>query len=556
MYPTNAVSKLVPKLRLDSIRNQILAFAVLATLIPSLSTTWLSYSQNKRSLEEKITSELQTVSAETERELDLWLKERLYDLRVFASSYEVTENLDRATRNESAGLHRLNDYLNSVRDRFTDYEQLLVVDRQGHVVATSTASSSSVTMPDGWISDLNNGNPAIGTPYWDQSRGRVVLVTAVPIRMANGRLLGALTAKLNLHSVDDILKRFTPGPADALYVIQPDGRVITSSRAGSKQPMRTSLGSGTVRTLLAREGTTVHYAGLDQIRVVGSLRSVQRLNWSVIAELPVSEAYDQVIRLRNATILIMTALLLGVGLIAYGLGLLIVRPLNRLAHAAGKIAGGDLTVDLPPVRGRGEVAYLTEVFNDMVVRLRQGRDALARKTEELEQLSITDGLTKLYNRRYLMDRLTAEILRCRRHKRVFTVLMADVDHFKPYNDARGHLAGDDALARVGAVLRSTTREDDCAARYGGEEFVIVLAETAPEGAMDVCERIRTRLAGESFDGSPITLSIGLAGFPEHGDTPEAIISAADDAMYQAKRDGRNRVAQATKKRSRVAKKQA
>jgi len=356
--------------------------------------------------------------------------------------------------------------------------------------------------------------------------------------------------------VDDILRRFTPGPSDALYVVTRDGRVITSSRNGSKQPIRASLGLNTVNTLIARESTTVRYAGLDNIRVVGSLRRVQRLNWSVIAELPVSEAYRQVIRLRNATILIMTALLLGVGLIAYGLGLLIVRPLNRLSQAAAKIAAGELTVDLPPAPGRGEVAFLTEAFNDMVVNLRRGREALANKTEELEQLSNTDALTKLYNRRYLMDRLSAEILRWRRHKRGFSVLMADVDHFKPYNDAHGHLAGDEVLARLGAVLRATTREVDCAARYGGEEFVVVLAETGIAAATEVSERIRAHLSAESFDGGKITVSIGVAELPDHGDTPEAIIEAADQAMYQAKRDGRNRVVQAVKKRSRVSKKQA
>src|SRR5262249_29869726 len=120
--------------RLDSIRNKILAFALLATLIPSLSTTWLSYSQNKHSLQDKITRELQSVSAETAREMDLWLKERLYDLRVFASSYEVSENLDRATQSGSKTARRLNDYLNSVKERFTDYDELVAVDRDGHVI--------------------------------------------------------------------------------------------------------------------------------------------------------------------------------------------------------------------------------------------------------------------------------------------------------------------------------------------------------------------------------------------------------------------------------------
>src|SRR5436853_1846160 len=99
----------------------MLVFGILATLIPSFTTAWISYLQNKRSLTEKITGELQSVSAQTAREMDLWVKERLYELRVFASSYEVSENLDRITRGHGApALARLTDYLHSVGERFTD----------------------------------------------------------------------------------------------------------------------------------------------------------------------------------------------------------------------------------------------------------------------------------------------------------------------------------------------------------------------------------------------------------------------------------------------------
>jgi diguanylate cyclase (GGDEF)-like protein len=123
--------------------------------------------------------------------------------------------------------------------------------------------------------------------------------------------------------------------------------------------------------------------------------------------------------------------------------------------------------------------------------------------------------------------------------------MVDVDNFKKYNDAFGHLAGDDALSRVAAALQASIREVDCAARYGGEEFIVVLSETGVDGAQAVTERIRTRLATEVFQGGKITVSIGVAEFPTHGDTPEALLRSADAAMYDAKGQGRNRVARAS-----------
>src|SRR5207302_9427253 len=113
------VSRGLRLLRLDGIRSKMLVFGILATLIPSFTTAWISYLQNKRSLTEKITRELQSVSAQTAREMDLWVKERLYELRVFASSYDVAENLDRITRRGGApALARLTDSLRSVRERF------------------------------------------------------------------------------------------------------------------------------------------------------------------------------------------------------------------------------------------------------------------------------------------------------------------------------------------------------------------------------------------------------------------------------------------------------
>lgn len=543
-----AVSTQLRRLRLETIRNKLLAFAVLATLIPSCSTAWVSYTHNKRSLREKIAGELQSVSSETAREIDLWTKERLYDLRVFASSYEVSENLDPKAKPGRHALTRLNDYLTSVRERFSDYEELIVMDVSSRPVATSASHTGKVPLPTNWLNDVRSNGAALGDPYWDDARKRVVLIAAVPIRLANGQFMGALTAKLNLGTVDETLKRLIPGSLGQVYLITAQGKVITNSRSGSTQPMRSQLPKATTLSLLKRQATTLEYNGLDQHRVVGALRQIPRLNWSVVAEIPVREAYEQGIRLRNETALIVTALLLGVGLLAYFLGLLIVRPLDRLTRGAAEVAAGDLAVDLPVTSG-GEVGYLTEVFNNMVMRLREGREAL-------ERLSITDSLTKLYNRRHLMETLATEIQRCRRHKRSLSVVMVDVDEFKKYNDVFGHLAGDKVLAAVATVLRESTRDVDCVARYGGEEFLLVLPETQADGAAQVSERIRERLAKTEFGEGKITLSIGIAEFPSDGDSPEGVIASADAAMYEAKGAGRDRVTSSSRSGARKTRKGA
>jgi diguanylate cyclase (GGDEF)-like protein len=538
-----AVSRLLRALRLDSIRSKLLVFALLATLIPSFTTAWISYQQNKRSLTEKVTRELQSVSAQSAREMDLWIKERLYELRVFASSYEVSENLDRMARGGRKGGEqprgRLQDYLRSVRERFTDYQELLVVDSDGEAVASSAAAPTPAHLPSGWPRTIRADNAVVGDAYWDDALKKGVVVFAVPIYQPGGRLLGALTAKVDLAAVYRLLRRFTAGDSSRLFLITADGRALVGSRSGPAELTRRSLDAGSASRLLEREGSVVEYAGLGGSgeRVVGALKRVPQLDWAVLAEVPASEAFRQVTRLRNVTALIVAALFVGVGLLAYFLGLLISRPLDRLREGAAKVAGGDLAVVLPIVSG-GELGYVTEVFNDMTARLRDGR-------RELERISITDDLTGLFNRRYLMDMLALEIRRSRRMNHPFAVLMADVDNFKTYNDAYGHLEGDAALARVAAILRDTSRDVDCAARYGGEEFVVLMPETEMAGAVEIAERIRTRLAGDAVIGETLTISVGVAQFPADGETPEALLARADAALYQAKRDGRNRIVRAS-----------
>jgi diguanylate cyclase (GGDEF)-like protein len=290
--------------------------------------------------------------------------------------------------------------------------------------------------------------------------------------------------------------------------------------------------------------------------MVGSLKRVPRAKWAVVSEIPADAAYLQVRRFRNATLLMVCGLLLGVGVMAYRLGILIVRPLERLTQGAAEVADGDLAVDLPAAKG--EVGDLTAVFNHMVGRLRQGHqeldamnEKLRKQNEELERLSTSDALTGLYNRRYLTQRLSEELVRSYRHKASFSVLMADVDEFKKYNDAFGHPAGDEVLKKVANILLNSTRSMDCTARYGGEEFAVLLAGTSGEVANEIAERIRGRVEAQQFAGRKITLSIGIAEFPENGETAEEVISNADEALYTAKRGGRNRVVRAASKKTKV-----
>src|SRR3989449_828956 len=437
---------------LDSIRNQMLVFAVVATILPALALTVASSSrQDRRSIVDQIAQELRGTSAEAAWEIDQWLSDRLRDLRVAATAYAVAENLVRAQANAEA-VGRLREYLNSVRERCSDCEALLVVEGHGRFVASSGGRMTGVQFSQDRLLSLRTSDALVGDPYWDAGLGKAAIGLAVPIRQPDGRYVGALMAKLNLRAVADVLQRLAPPAAGG--------------------------GGG---------------AGLALV-----------------------------------------VLLVVAGLASY-VGLLLVRPLRRLSSVAAKVAAGDHSVELP-TGGGGEVGQLTQVFKNLVTRVRE-REGQG----ELERLSVTDGLTGLYNRRHLMGTLANEVQRSRRLRRAFSVLLADVDHFKQYNDTHRHLGGDAVLVKIAEILRQTTRGVDSVARYGGEEFLVMLIEAPIATAAAVGERLRTRVAAEEFSGGRVTVSVGAAEYPTHGETPEELIASADAAMYQAKGEGRDRV---------------
>jgi diguanylate cyclase (GGDEF)-like protein len=165
--------------------------------------------------------------------------------------------------------------------------------------------------------------------------------------------------------------------------------------------------------------------------------------------------------------------------------------------------------------------------------------------DDTERLTITDDLTKLYNYRFLMQYLEAEVKRCMRYKKRVSLLFIDVDGFKQINDTFGHLVGSRALAEIGQVLRRILRETDIVGRYGGDEFVVVLPETPLNGALVIAERIRKKIEDYEFVAQDLsihlTISLGIANCPKHTLTAEGLIKKADAAMYRAKELTKNSI---------------
>ena len=250
------------------------------------------------------------------------------------------------------------------------------------------------------------------------------------------------------------------------------------------------------------------------------------------------------------------------------LSIWVIRPIRALSDAARAYAEGD-TAARAPVVGDDEIALLARVINTGAERMARYTTDLERAVDErtealadanaglieanerLERLAITDGLTGLINHRHFYELLEREVARQHRSRKPFAVVMADVDHFKTYNDTHGHPAGDEVLKEVARLLRENVRQTDVVGRYGGEEFIILHLETSLDDACQRAEALRKVIAEHPFphrEAQPlgfVSVSIGVAVWPDHGIDAQPLVSAADVALYQSKRNGRNCVTCAT-----------
>lgn len=247
----------------------------------------------------------------------------------------------------------------------------------------------------------------------------------------------------------------------------------------------------------------------------------------------------------------------------------LVRPLDALLAGVKQVDAGRLDVEMP-IQHHDEIGYLTLAFNRMIAqlhalvtnlearvaertadlvatneRLKTQLDEINELRAQLQEQSIRDLLTGLFNRRYLAEILPQEIARAKREQQPISFLMIDLDHFKRINDTYGHDAGDHALAILGACFLSHSRASDVVCRYGGEEFLMVLPNISLDDARVRALRLRDTIAKSliNYDGDQfrVTLSIGVASFPVHGTDAKAVLNVADQALYMAKATGRNRV---------------
>lgn len=182
-------------------------------------------------------------------------------------------------------------------------------------------------------------------------------------------------------------------------------------------------------------------------------------------------------------------------------------------------------------------------IGDTIFKYLVGSDVESAYHEEIYRMTIKDGLTEIYNKRYFLEALDREMSRSHRYKRDLSVVMFDIDYFKKINDNFGHLAGDYVLQALAKLISSRARREEIFARYGGEEFVILLPETPKDGAMELAEQLRLKVASYTFifenEEIPVTVSMGVASIMGDSVTANEFLKMVDEKLYKAKGEGRN-----------------
>ncbi len=360
-----------------------------------------------------------------------------------------------------------------------------------------------------------------------------------------------LVGVVSLARLVPLLELGLPTEDALLALVDGEGRVLMSA---GKPPSRAPIDQIAVQALLSRGA--LRETELAGEHVIGAARPVALLDWHLAILTPFDAAYAPVLSVVTRVLLIDLCIILVFSFLAYHITARVVRPIGHLSDAARRLSLGESDFEIPERSSRDEIGLLTRTFNDMIRKqrrhqqeneeahrhLKDQNDRLQQANEVLNQLSITDGLTKLNNHRFFQDHLTREIRRVERTAEPLSILIIDIDDFKRLNDRLGHAAGDEVLMRIAEILTGAVRISDLCARYGGDEFVILAPNTNAQGAYALAEKVRTSIAESSFivDDSlrPLraTISIGVATFCGNR---KRFFQKADQALYRAKADGKN-----------------
>jgi diguanylate cyclase (GGDEF)-like protein len=461
---------------------------------------------------------------------------------------------------------RLVDALKGALSRSPDFAGFIALDRQGETLAVVGAGPplvgllralQSKNVIDSELlalmqtSQLRKELGGIAAPIIrsiDTDLAVHVAIAASPVRDGSDQLAATLIGPIRQRVMGERLRGELLGERANIFLVDEFGALVAAHQ-DSDAPISEGAGRASSCSL------QLNWSG-DRGGVATCALTLGKYGWGLVVEQPIAEAFGPLVVMLSTVLLSGAVMVVVFTLLAVRLAAVTLKPVRELYHAAVSVGRGDFSAQISQEQASGEMQSLIAAFNHMVRRLGErsrqfedGQRALESsnrsfqdKYQSISELSITDPLTQLPNRRYFDTQLECEVKRLSRKGGNLCLLVLDVDDFKKINDTFGHAAGDVFLKQIAAILKEIVRATDLVARFGGEEFVVVTTSAGIAGAMVLAEKLRTAVAEASFivDETRVprraTISIGVAGYKG---SQTGLFNAADAALYRAKADGKN-----------------
>jgi diguanylate cyclase (GGDEF)-like protein len=530
-----------------------------ATLITSLFVTWISVQEVDGFLRGKIELKFPEVADTANISLNRWFDQQVLNLGVLAGSDVLRGNVDGLLPDaaETKGRQAARDvggYLTYGLERFDHLDGLFVLRPDGETLAW--VGSEFPLEQD--VRKRLTASRSEPKPILIDTGDSFAQIVSLTIQAADGRDVGLLSAVIPLSVLAEVLPVSRLGDTGRILLIDEAGVYVAVGKHGH------DVGLLAVHPRSAeRPHTVIDYEKASGERVVSYAVPLSQYDLTLAVEERYTEAFAPLLAAFRRVVSINLAVVFLFGMLAFRVAATMVRPIEALSDATRRIAEDEAEVELPEHEAPDEVGVLTRTFSLMwsrltsnaldlersqaetekaVQQMREKNAELQRANEVLEQLSITDGLTKLHNHRYFQEQLRREIRRADRVEDPLALVLIDIDHFKKWNDEFGHAGGDEILRGIAQVMNGLVRETDILARYGGEEFTLVLPKTDVEGAVHLAEKIRSGVAEAEFvedlpaDHMPLTVSIGVNVY---GGDQRDLFEGADRALYRAKDSGRD-----------------
>lgn len=546
----------------ESFSAKIIALVVSSVLLTSLVVGLVTTGTTRKFLVDKASESFPSTLTSSYSKIRNWYNRHSRDLDELCGSTMFRENLTRycelSGQGRPAATERgeLVKYLDLVQGKFPIYEDVMLLDGRGTVIA-ATSTTGNPEERDWVVTQLLDETGRIrnfSKTHYRADLSAVHQWMFVPIEGHEHEPVW-LAACVDLANLGEIIDEVALAPGGDMYLLDDQGRFLTQPRGVSKPCVHEMA-----MKVPTRQSGPLTVDIRDNFRgekVFHCKAHIEEHGWWLVYEGDYRRAVAPVISAQRQ--IWVAVIIIGILAVIAGLRIAqsILQPIRSLALGARRINEGLVGVKIPRA-SNDEIGLLTDTFNEMAKTITLSKAELQYKNKmlntqndqlqdmnvRLEQLSVTDGLTGLFNHRHFWNILDKELARVDRYKGDLALILVDLDDFKRVNDQFGHSVGDLLLQSIARILRETVRDTDVVARYGGEEFAILLPETDRPGVESVAEKVRATVEALRFSVPDtditlnVTVSIGISVF--RGNRRE-FFNSADRALYQSKAGGKNRV---------------